>query len=77
MATIHMHLNGKTTTQDDLKTWNISNNQILDYQGADTGNATIKRTDQYITWTKSDLKPSAYLKDNSERIAFEKALKSF
>lgn len=63
---IHMHLNGKTTTQDDLKTWNISNNQILDYQGADTGNATIKRTDQYITWTKSDLKPSTYLKDNSE-----------
>ena len=58
---IHMHLGGKTTTKDDLKTWNISGNQIVNYEGAKTGNATIKRTDQYITWTESDKQKSQYL----------------
>ena len=58
---IHMHLGGKTTTKDDLKTWNVSGNQIINYEGAKTGNATIKRTDQYITWTESDKQKSQYL----------------
>ena len=58
---IHMHLGGKTTTKDDLKTWNVSGNQIINYDGAKTGNATIKRTDQYITWTESDKQKSQYL----------------
>ena len=58
---IHMHLGGKTTTKDDLKTWNVSGNQIVNYGGAQTGNATIKRTDQYITWTESDKQKSQYL----------------
>ena len=58
---IHMHLGGKTTTKDDLKTWNVSGNQIVNYEGAQTGNATIKRTDQYITWTESDKQKSQYL----------------
>ena len=58
---IHMHLGGKTTTKDDLKTWNVSGNQIVNYEGAKTGNATIKRTDQYITWTESDKQKSQYL----------------
>lgn len=58
---IHMHLGGKTTTNDDLKTWNVSGNQIVNYGGAQTGNATIKRTDQYITWTESDKQKSQYL----------------
>ena len=58
---IHMHLGGKTTTKDDLKTWNVSGNQIINYEGAQTGNATIKRTDQYITWTESDKQKSQYL----------------
>ena len=58
---IHMHLGGKTTTKDDLKTWNVSGNQIINYEGAQTGNATIKRIDQYITWTESDKQKSQYL----------------
>ena len=58
---IHMHLGGKPTTKDDLKTWNVSGNQIINYEGAQTGNATIKRTDQYITWTESDKQKSQYL----------------
>ena len=67
---IHMHLGGKTTTKDDLKTWNVSGNQIINYEGAKTGNATIKRTDQYITWTESDKQKSQYL--NGEALINDK-----
>ena len=67
---IHMHLGGKTTTKDDLKTWNVSGNQIVNYGGAQTGNATIKRTDQYITWTESDKQKSQYL--NGEALINDK-----
>ena len=63
---IHMYLtNSKVTTPDDLKTWNVSGNQILNYEGVRSGNATMKRTDQYITWTESDKQKSQYLNDNS------------
>ena len=58
---IHMHLGGKTTTKDDLKTWNVSGNQIVNYGGAQTGNATLKRDGLYITWTESDKQKSQYL----------------
>ena len=59
---IHMYLtNSKVTTPDDLKTWNVSGNQILNYEGVRSGNATIKHTDQYITWTESDKQKSQYL----------------
>ena len=59
---IHMYLtNSKVTTPDDLKTWNVSGNQILNYEGVRSGNATMKRTDQYITWTESDKQKSQYL----------------
>ena len=67
---IHMHLGGKTTTKDDLKTWNVSGNQIINYEGAKTDNATIKRTDQYITWTESDKQKSQYL--NGEALINDK-----
>ena len=67
---IHMHLGGKTTTKDDLKTWNVSGNQIVNYEGAKTGNATIKRIDQYITWTESDKQKSQYL--NGEALINDK-----
>ena len=67
---IHMHLGGKTTTEADLKTWNVSGNQITNYEGAKTGNATIKRTDQYITWTESDKQKSQYL--NGEALINDK-----
>ena len=69
---IHMHLGGKTTTKDDLKTWNVSGNQIVNYGGAKTGNATIKRTDQYITWTESDKQKSQYL--NGEALINDKQI---
>ena len=63
---IHMYLtNSKVTTPEDIKTWNISGNQITNYEGVRSGNATIKRTDQYITWTESDKQKSQYLNDNS------------
>ena len=63
---IHMYLDNDTTSQSDLKSWNIINNQILDYQGENTGNAKVKESNKYITWTKSYLKPSDYLKENTE-----------
>jgi len=63
---IHMYLtNSKVTTPEDIKTWNISGNQITNYEGVRSGNATMKRTDQYITWTESDKQKSQYLNDNS------------
>ena len=62
---IHMYLKGKTTTADDLKTYNVSGNQIINYEGAQTGNATLKRDGLYITWTESDKQKSQYLNDNS------------
>lgn len=56
---IHMYLtNSKVTTPEDIKTWNISGNQITNYEGVRSGNATMKRTDQYITWTESDKQKS-------------------
>ena len=59
---IHMYLtNSKVTTPEDIKTWNISGNQITNYEGVRSGNATMKRTDQYITWTESDKQKSQYL----------------
>ena len=58
---IHMYLKGKTTTKDDLKTYNVSGNQIINYEGAQTGNATLKRDGLYITWTESDKQKSQYL----------------
>ena len=63
---IHMYLtNSKVTTPEDIKTWNISGNQITNYEGVRSGNATMKRTDQYITWTESDKQKSQYLNNNS------------
>ena len=68
---IHMYLtNSKVTTPDDLKTWNVSGNQILNYEGVRSGNATMKRTDQYITWTESDKQKSQYL--NGEALINDK-----
>ena len=68
---IHMYLaNSKVTTPEDIKTLNVSGNQILNYEGARTGNATIKRTDQYITWTESDKQKSQYL--NGEALINDK-----
>ena len=68
---IHMYLtNSKVTMPDDLKTWNVSGNQILNYEGVRSGNATMKRTDQYITWTESDKQKSQYL--NGEALINDK-----
>ena len=68
---IHTYLtNSKVTTPDDLKTWNVSGNQILNYEGVRSGNATMKRTDQYITWTESDKQKSQYL--NGEALINDK-----
>ena len=59
---IHMYLtNSKVTTPEDIKTWNISGNQITNYEGVRSGNATIKNNGQYITWTESDKQKSQYL----------------
>lgn len=67
---IHMYLKGKTTTKDDLKTYNVSGNQIINYEGAQTGNATLKRDGLYITWTESDKQKSQYL--NGEALINDK-----
>ena len=68
---IHMYLtNSKVTTPEDIKTWNISGNQITNYEGVRSGNATMKRTDQYITWTESDKQKSQYL--NGEALINDK-----
>lgn len=68
---IHMYLtNSKVTTPEDIKTWNISGNQITNYEGVKSGNATMKRTDQYITWTESDKQKSQYL--NGEALINDK-----
>ena len=59
---IHMYMTSHSvTTNDDLKTWNVSGNQIVNYGGVQTGNATIKNNGQYITWTESDKQKSQYL----------------
>ena len=68
---IHMYMTSHSvTTNDDLKTWNVSGNQILNYEGVRSGNATMKRTDQYITWTESDKQKSQYL--NGEALINDK-----
>ena len=68
---IHMYMTSHSvTTNDDLKTWNISGNQITNYEGVRTGNATIKNNGQYITWTESDKQKSQYL--NGEALINDK-----
>ena len=68
---IHMYMTSHSvTTNDDLKTWNISGNQITNYEGVQTGNATIKNNGQYITWTESDKQKSQYL--NGEALINDK-----
>ena len=68
---IHMYMTSHSvTTNDDLKTWNISGNQITNYEGVQTGNATIKNNGQYITWTESGKQKSQYL--NGEALINDK-----